>query len=713
MLAVLGCLLLTTSASASGFPDFDPAREQIVHGKVAPADPSVAGQADRLGTWTDKDGLLSLPPEESAGNRFWLVESDTTEFADGLVRARIRPGDRLDAGIVFRAQAGLDLRELSGYELSLDIDTIRLQRWDRGKVLPVGPEAKVPRLQRHESLEVVIYLVGPQILATVYDGESLVRLASVAAHETTHTRGRVGFRAGGRQEGVGFGLLSAMDTAQPPAARKGSGKHGALKLYGLDADEGTTPFGNTRFVFIPARRVRTLPADLRRTVQARLPGPEGDSQAVLFTDTVGLERIRRRGVKVLAVDSNVPWKTFDPDYRKYSAQGPVPTRRGFRLDLSYKNPAMVEALLRAYQAQYPSISTLVELGRSHRGRAIWALKISDHPEVDESEPSVLFDGSHHASELLSVEYPLDAVATLLEGYGRDREVTRWVDDLEIFVVPLVNPDGNHMFLEQSRFASRKNARDTNLDGFSDPFEGVDLNRNYYFGWGQTGSSGVRASKYYRGPHPGSEPETWAMMTLADRQHFAASISFHTVGSALFVPYMVGDTLEPQPNHPRIIAQALAEAGLEQPNEKKIRVREGGYPVAGSDQDWLLHTFGTVAYVLEGSHHNPELTIRNLAVDATRPIWRALLARVHGGPRISGHVRNPAGEPLQAEVMIDEQVMRAGEHWTARARDGRYDRLLARPGRYTVRASAPGFETHTQQVKVRSPATLDITLQPAS
>ena len=70
------------------------------------------------------------------------------------------------------------------------------------------------------------------------------------------------------------------------------------------------------------------------------------------------------------------------------------------------------------------------------------MKISDNPEDDESEPAVLLNGSHHASELLSVEYPLDAAAYLLENYARDRQVKRWVNDLEIWVVPMVNPDGN-------------------------------------------------------------------------------------------------------------------------------------------------------------------------------------------------------------------------------------------------------------------------------
>lgn len=713
VIVAVACWLWASAAAASGFADFDADRETILHGRALPKQAPVAGEADVVGPWTEQDGQLDLGTEEATGNRFWLVKAGVGDVADGLVRARLKPGKRIDGSVIFRAQAGIDLKELSGYALAFDVDSARLMRWDKGTVLPIGPEAEIPRLQRASSIEVVIYLVGPQIIATVYDGDTFDRLASLAIHETTYTDGRVGFRAGKKAEAMQFGLLSVMDTRTPAPKPKGSGRYGAVKRYGLDADPGTTPFGNTRFVFVPESAVGSLPRELRKGVEARLRGDDGAKQAVVFTDTVGFERMKRMGIEVLAVDSNVPWKTFDPAYRKYAAKAPVASGRGFRLDLSYKNVEMVEALLRGYQAKYPDISTMVELGRSHQGRPIWALKISDNPEADEPEPAVLLNGSHHASELLSVEYPLDAAAHLLENYGRDRQVKRWVDDLEIWVVPMVNPDGNWMFLEESRFASRKNGRDTNLDGFYDPFEGIDLNRNYPLGWGQTpGSSGVTGSKYYRGPHPLSEPESWAMASLADRLHFAGSISFHTVGNAIFLPYTVADTQAPSPDVPFIIAKEMEDAGLEQPNGRFIKARANGYPVSGSDQDWLMHAFGTAAYIVEGSHHNPSLLVRERAIEATRPVWQALLERVRGGPRISGHVRDPSGQPIEAQVHVAQVQLRAGERWTSRARDGRFDRLVATPGRYTLEASAPGYAPATVEVKVRGVTDIDITLEPA-
>lgn len=706
-------LLGATEALASGFPSFDGDRETILSGRVKPTQTSVSGKATTLGDWKTVDGRLLASDADAPNNRFWLSAQGEGSFANGLLRVRFEPGKVLDAGVLFRITSPKsDTRELSGYELSLTQDTLRLQRWDRGFVLPAGEEVSAAKLGKRRAIEVVIYMLGPQIIATIYDGDTLKPIDSIALHETTHARGRVGIRLGKKNTGGGITLISAMDGSKPAPKRKGSGVHGHLKLYGIDRDPGTTPFGNTRFVLIPKAERSELPRGLTKSVQTTFTDEDGVDTSIVFTDAVGLERIERAGLTVLAADSNVPWKMFDAKYRKAKSKPPKPSGRGFDLDESYKNPKMVADLLKAYNAKYPDISTLVEVGRTHAGRTIWGIKISDNPGQDENEPSVLLNGGHHASELLAIEYALDSAAHLLESYGRDREATRWVDGLEIFVVPMVNPDGTHMFIEESRFAGRKNARDTNHDGFRDPFEGVDLNRNYPFGWGARGSSGVRTSKYYRGPHPGSEPETMAMMTLADEQRFAASISFHTIGTALFTPYIVDGAQHLDPDVPLSIAMEMVGATEELPNKRFYEVRPNGYAVAGSDQDWLLHEFGTIAYILEGTHHNPAMSVRTASVVATRPIWKSLLTHVVSGPRISGEIRDAAGNPLVAEVRIEEITLPNKERWTTRARDGRFDRLLHGGGTFTVVASAPGYAEQRKTIRVRSkPTTVDLVLAP--
>ena len=323
---------------------------------------------------------------------------------------------------------------------------------------------------------------------------------------------------------------------------------------------------------------------------------------------------------------------------------------------------------------------------------------------------MLLNAAHHGSELLSIEYVLDAVDTLVAGYGRDPRITAWVDGLEIWCVPLVNPDGNHMFVHESRFAIRKNEHDNDDDGHADPFEGVDLNRNYPFGWGEIGSSKKPMHKWYRGPAAGSEPETKAMMELAARERFAAAISFHTFGTEVFSSYVVETARDMKPDLSKTIAAEIAAAAPPQPNERSYKAGKTGYPVAGTDQDWHLHAHGTIAYVLEGSHHNPPLDVRTQAVATTRPVWQALLDRVVKGPWIHGHVRDASGKPVDAVVMIEEIATFEGERWTTRARDGRFARAVPRAGTYTVVVTAKGREPLRKTVKVgKKPAALDLTI----
>lgn len=696
VLAVVLTAGLLSATPAVAFPDFDAKREQIVLGRVKSGATSVEGKGDSLGTFETVDGMLRRTEATTETNAFWLAQVPTGHIGDGLVRYRLVPGKRADMGLVFRGHVGKSWDYTCGYEVAVLKNKVRLLRWDRGVAQEMGDDVAIKSMPG--TLEVVVHLVGPQIVATVYSGDTLALLATLTAHDTTYADGRVGLRVHAKAKGGGLTLLSVMDVAR--AAKSGVGKgvrHGQLYRPGPLND--VTPFGPDRYAFVPKHELPRLPAALLRRVTGERVTEAGETQAVLELSSVEAERLRRTDVEIASIDGTVGWGVLDAAYRARKGKPPTRTERGFRTDESYKDPRMLEDLLRAYQERYPEISTLVELGRTHQGRPIWGLKISDHPTEAEDEPAVLFNGMHHASELLSTELALDVVQGLLEGYRRDASVTRWVDGLEIWCVPMVNPDGNAAFIETSQWVLRKNGRDSDGDGMLDPFEGVDLSRNYPQGWGgEASGSTAFTSHYYRGPSAGSEPETRAIMALADEHRFAASISFHTIGRVFYVPYTLPTTEEPRPNVAWAIAEELAAAAPAQRNGKPYRVAESG-AVAGSDQDWHMFTHGTVALLLEGAYHNPSLEIRTEAVTATRPVWQTLLERVTRGPRISGHVRDEAGVPLSAEVTVDAIELRAGERWTSRPRDGRFDRLLVEPGKYTVRAEAPGRAPVTREVRV--------------
>ncbi|MFH1279837.1 MAG: M14 family zinc carboxypeptidase [Candidatus Eisenbacteria bacterium] len=198
----------------------------------------------------------------------------------------------------------------------------------------------------------------------------------------------------------------------------------------------------------------------------------------------------------------------------------------------YHTYAEIDAAFDSLAALYPTLVQKIDFGDSHEGRNLLALKISDNVGVSEGEPQVLFMGCHHAREVISVEMPFLFAEYLLDNYGVDPDVTALVDDREIWIAPLINPDGHQRVVNGDTFW-RKNRRN-NGDGTY----GVDLNRNYPFAWGydDIGSSPYTSSETYRGPSAGSEPELQAVMGLFQANAFIMALSFHSYGRVYLYPW---------------------------------------------------------------------------------------------------------------------------------------------------------------------------------
>jgi hypothetical protein len=72
---------------------------------------------------------------------------------------------------------------------------------------------------------------------------------------------------------------------------------------------------------------------------------------------------------------------------------------------------------------------------------LWMMKISDNVTVDEPEPEFKYTATMHGDEPPGTEFCVYLIRLLVENYGSDPELTALVDDLEIWICPLHNPDG--------------------------------------------------------------------------------------------------------------------------------------------------------------------------------------------------------------------------------------------------------------------------------
>jgi carboxypeptidase T len=120
----------------------------------------------------------------------------------------------------------------------------------------------------------------------------------------------------------------------------------------------------------------------------------------------------------------------------------------------YHTVESLEQDLRRLAEQYAEIAELHEIGRSVENRPIWALRIGERRD---STRKVAFLGCHHAREWLAVEVPYLLAEHLLENSSSD-PVQRWLQQGEVWVAPMVNPDGHEYTQTPANRLWRKNRR---------------------------------------------------------------------------------------------------------------------------------------------------------------------------------------------------------------------------------------------------------------
>ena len=252
------------------------------------------------------------------------------------------------------------------------------------------------------------------------------------------------------------------------------------------------------------------------------------------------------------------------------------------------------------RSQYSAVMTdRIIIGESIEGHDIWAFKVSDNPNEDEEEPEVLYTGLTHAREPVGMMNLFYFVQLLCENYGTDPELTYLVDNREMWFIPVINPDGylyNESIQPNGGGMHRKNRRDTNCgDGTN---RGVDLNRNYGYGWGanNTGSSPDPCSTTYRGTEEFSEPETAAVRDFVEDREFMNVLHYHAYSNVLIHPY--GNASLPE--EPDLTT--YREVGEEMTHYNGYAVGTGfeviGYTVNGDAVDWSYGDQGLIAYTPE-------------------------------------------------------------------------------------------------------------------
>lgn len=343
-------------------------------------------------------------------------------------------------------------------------------------------------------------------------------------------------------------------------------------------------------------------------------------------------------------------------------------------------------------ARYPDICIVESAGKSVQGNDLWWVRISDNPGVEEPEPEVHYISTLHGDEPVGTVLCLELIRYLLDNYNTDAGIKALIDSTEIWIMPLMNPDG---YADGDPYNnSRHNA------------DGDDLNRSFPDPSGDTKETFTLTTGR---PDEVARIMDWALETTP-----VMGASFHT--GALVVNYPFDYTYDASPDDSLFEAISLtySEQNIPLFNSSDPSSAENGivrgsdwYKIAGGLQDWIYLGVGGNHVTIElSSIKQPDESELDTLWEENREAMIAYLQTVHTS--VQGVITDKStGDPLSAWVRIE-----GIDHAIYTDPDkGDYCRMLV-PGDYRLIARAEGYQPYTGAITITEgvPTFLNIELE---
>jgi len=321
-----------------------------------------------------------------------------------------------------------------------------------------------------------------------------------------------------------------------------------------------------------------------------------------------------------------------------------------------------------FESNYPSICKVVDAGNTVQGRKILFVKISDNINQREAEPQFMYSSTMHGDETTGFVLMLRLIDSLLTSYGDDAKITNLVNNVETWINPNANPDGTY----RSGNNIVNGARRYNANN-------IDLNRNF--------------PDPAEGPYPTGpwQPETIAMINLANQNNFVLSANFHGGTEVVNYPWDTWSRLHPDDSWFQFISHQYADtAQANSPSTYMNGFNDGitngyaWYRVVGGRQDFFT-------YFERGRELTIEISDTKLLPASQLPAhWeynkRSFLNYIESCLYgIRGVVSDTIGNPLKALVKIIGHDFDNSEIYSDSI-NGNYHRLIY-PGTYNITFSA--------------------------
>ncbi|XP_054241975.1 carboxypeptidase B [Indicator indicator] len=252
--------------------------------------------------------------------------------------------------------------------------------------------------------------------------------------------------------------------------------------------------------------------------------------------------------------------------------------------VKYNNWETIAAWTADIAAQNPNLVSRSVIGETYERRPIYLLKVGKRGP---NKKAIFVDCGFHAREWISPAFCQWFVKEAVETYGKDTVMTTLLNNLDFYVLPVVNIDGyvytwttNRMW----RKTRSKNAVSSCI--------GTDPNRNFNAGWCTIGASKNPCDATYCGSAPESEKETKALADFI-REHLStikAYLTIHSYSQLLLFPYSYTYKLPSDYEELNAIARDASKK-LKSLYNTKYTYGPGAqtiYPAAGGSDDWAYN-----------------------------------------------------------------------------------------------------------------------------
>ncbi|XP_007504381.2 carboxypeptidase A4 isoform X1 [Monodelphis domestica] len=244
-------------------------------------------------------------------------------------------------------------------------------------------------------------------------------------------------------------------------------------------------------------------------------------------------------------------------------------------------------------SDYPNLASRQEIGRSFEKRPLYVLKFSTGKG---KRPAIWLNAGIHSREWISQATGIWIARKIVSDYGNESSITSILDEMDIFLMPVANPDGYVYSQTKNRFWRKTRSRVPGIQCV-----GVDPNRNWNASFSGEGASNDPCSEAYHGPKPHSEIEVKSVVDfIQNHGNFKSFIDIHSYSQLLMYPY--GYTCK----HPRDFAEldqvahraAKALASLYGTSYRVGPICSTIYMASGSSIDWAYENGIKYAFTFE-------------------------------------------------------------------------------------------------------------------